>query len=288
MNLYEGGLFLKKSSKFMNIVYIILILSLAMIIYCFVQNNWIEVENIKIEVTNLPKELKGLKIAHVSDVHLPKNASNIDGIVNKVKHQSPDIIVLTGDVIDESANITKCGLSELCKGLSEITQVYAVTGNHEFWHGDVEEWTRILTENNIKVIDNKIEIYTKNNKSIAIIGLQDGVEYNPENYKNIDKIKNMPMILLAHRPELFVSSYSSNVKRVKPNIIFAGHAHGGQFRIPIINKGVVAPNQGFFPEYTSGVYINNDITLVVSRGLGNSIIPIRINNRPHLPIIELD
>lgn len=278
---------MKESLKSKKTASIMLLLILTAIIYCFAQNNWIKIENIKIEINNLPKELRGLKIAHISDVHLPKNASNIDNIVNKVKDQKPDIIVLTGDIIDESADITKCGLDRLCKGLSEITKVYAVTGNHEFWNGDVEEWTRILTENNIKVIDNKIEIYTKNNKSIAFVGLQDGFQYEPENYKDIDKIKDMPRILLAHRPELFIASYSANVKSIKPYIIFSGHAHGGQFRIPIIKKGVVAPEQGFFPKYTSGIYVNNNVKMILSRGLGNSIIPIRINNRPHLPIIEL-
>lgn len=97
----------------------------------------------------------------------------------------------------------------------------------------------------------------------------------------------MPKILLAHRPEGF-STYSSDSFSIKPDLVFSGHAHGGQFRIPISNKGIVAPNQGFFPKYTSGLYAsNNGVQMIVSRGLGNSIIPIRINNRPHLPIIEL-
>jgi predicted MPP superfamily phosphohydrolase len=71
-------------------------------------------------------------------------------------------------------------------------------------------------------------------------------------------------------------------------LVFSGHAHGGQFRIPFLKKGIIAPNQGLFPKYTSGLYSsNNGIQVMVSRGLGNSIIPIRINNRPHLPIIRL-
>jgi len=260
---------------------------LVMIVYCFVQNNWIEVEHIKVEVSNLPKELNGLKIAHISDVHLPKNASSIENIVNKVKQQNPDIIVMTGDIVDVSADLKTCELGKLCKGLSGIAKTYAVTGNHELWNGNVEEWRSILTENNVEVIDNKIEIYKSNKKSIAIIGLSDGNEYKSENFKDIKNIKAMPIILLAHRPELFASSYSSDLNSISPNIVFSGHAHGGQFRIPIINKGIIAPNQGLFPQYTSGLYTNNNVKMIVSRGLGNSIIPIRINNRPHLPIIEL-
>lgn len=272
---------MKKKFKYIRLVSVIIFFTLVMIVYCFAENNWIEVEHIKINISNLPKELNGLKIAHISDVHLSKEGTNIDNIVSSVKHEKPDIIVMTGDIIDKSADLKTCGLDKLCKGLSEITKTYAVTGNHELWNNNVDKWTSILTENNVKVIDNKVETYTKNNKSIAIVGLSDGNEY-----KQVD-INDIPIILLAHRPELFVSSYSSDLNSIKPNIVFCGHAHGGQFRIPIINKGVIAPNQGLFPKYTSGLYTNNNVNMLVSRGLGNSIIPVRINDRPHLPIIEL-
>lgn len=272
---------MKKELKYIRLASVIIFFTLVIIGYCFAENNWIEVEHIKIEINNLPKELNGLKIAHISDVHLSKNDSNIDNIVNKVKQEKPDIIVMTGDIIDQSADLKTCGLDKLCKGLSEITKTYAVTGNHEIWNKHVDEWTNTLTENDIKVIDNKVEMYTKNDKSIAVVGLMDGNEYKPVN------INDIPMILLSHRPELFVSSYSSDLNSINPNIVFSGHAHGGQFRIPIIDKGVIAPNQGLFPKYTSGLYTNSNVKMIVSRGLGNSIIPIRINNRPHLPIIEL-
>lgn len=277
---------MKKELKYIRLVSSILFFILVLSSYCFAQNNWIKIENIKVEVKELPKELKGLKIAHISDVHLPKNASNVESIVDKVKQEKPDIIVMTGDIIDESADLKTCGLDKLCRGLSKITKTYAITGNHELWNGHVDEWTSILVENNIEVIDNKVGIYTKNNKSIAILGLKDGYEYKSEDFKDISNCKNMPIILLAHRPELF-GSYSSSSNSINPNIVFSGHAHGGQFRIPIINKGIIAPNQGFFPKYTSGLYTYNNVKMIVSRGLGNSIIPIRINNRPHLPIIEL-
>ncbi|MBC8060276.1 MAG: metallophosphoesterase [Clostridiaceae bacterium] len=277
---------MKNNRKPARLISRILLFSLIVMVYCFSQNNWIEIQNIKVEISNLPKELSGLKIAHLSDVHLPKNASNIDSIITKVKQQKPDIIVMTGDLIDESADLKACGLDKLCKGLSEITNTYAVTGNHEFWNGQSDEWTNILTDNNVKVVDNKIEMYTKNNKSIVIAGLSDGNEYKMEKFKDINTIKDLPMILLAHRPELF-PSYSSDLNFTNPDIVFSGHAHGGQFRIPFSNKGVIAPNQGLFPKYTSGLYTSNNVNMIVSRGLGNSIIPIRINDRPHLPIIEL-
>jgi len=277
---------IKKSKRIRVLIFIIFFIIIG-VLYCYVENNWIETENIKVEINNFPKELSGLKIAHLSDVHLPKNASTIDNIILKVKSQSPDIILLTGDIIDESADIESCGLDKLCEGLSEIAQTYSISGNHEDWSNNLERWTKILTNNNVKVIDNQTEIYVKHGKSFAIAGLKDGYEFNEESVKDLEKAKGMPMILLAHRPELF-SSYFTDSSSVRPSIVFAGHAHGGQFRIPFSNKGIVAPNQGFLPKYTSGLYLSkSNAKMLVSRGLGNSIIPIRLNNRPHLPIVEL-
>ncbi|PHS35604.1 MAG: hypothetical protein COA82_03995 [Alkaliphilus sp.] len=206
--------------------------------------------------------------------------------MDKVKNQNPDFILLTGDLIDRSTTISTSELGVLAEGLSKITTTFAVTGNHEFDNGHVDEWKRVLTSNGAIVLDNRIKIYEKNNKSIAFIGLKDGQEYNPESFKDIYQIKGMPVIMLAHRPELF-ETYSSLFNSVNPNLVFAGHAHGGQFRIPFTNQGIIAPDQGFFPEFTSGIYTRNNVYMIVSRGLGNSIIPIRINNRPHLPIVEL-
>ena len=88
-------------------------------------------------------------------------------------------------------------------------------------------------------------------------------------------------ILLSHRPELFAAYKESGV-----DLALTGHAHGGQFRLPFIG-GLIAPNQGFFPKYDAGLYTEDGANMVVSRGLGNSIIPLRFNNRPEIVVIEL-
>ncbi|WP_455769208.1 metallophosphoesterase [Marinilactibacillus psychrotolerans] len=88
-------------------------------------------------------------------------------------------------------------------------------------------------------------------------------------------------VLLSHRPELF-ETYAAHGF----DLVFSGHAHGGQFRLPFIG-GLIAPNQGLFPEYTAGIYSKKQTRMIVSRGLGNSVIPIRINNRPELVIVTL-
>jgi len=159
----------------LNIRYKVLIIILCTCItiagYLNVQNNWIQVERFDIKLRNLPQAFDGFKIVHVSDVHLPKNASNVQRIVKLVQKQVPDIIVLTGDVIDESAHIQTCGLVELCQGLTDICDVYAVTGNHEFLNGNMAEWEKVLEQNDVMLIDNQYVIIETNNQKLVIMGL---------------------------------------------------------------------------------------------------------------------
>ena len=88
-------------------------------------------------------------------------------------------------------------------------------------------------------------------------------------------------VLLSHRPETFGAYVNKNI-----DLVLSGHAHGGQFRLPFIG-GIIAPNQGFFPKYDAGTYTENNTTMIVSRGLGNSVIPVRFNNRPEIVSVEL-
>ena len=92
---------------------------------------------------------------------------------------------------------------------------------------------------------------------------------------------NTYTVLLSHRPELFDVYVANNV-----DLVLTGHAHGGQIRLPFIG-GLVAPGQGLFPKYDAGLFERDDTQMIVSRGLGNSIFPVRINNRPHLVVITL-
>ena len=88
-------------------------------------------------------------------------------------------------------------------------------------------------------------------------------------------------ILLSHRPELFDLYVDTGM-----DLVFSGHTHGGQFRLPFIG-GLVAPNQGFFPKYDAGRFSKGNTTMIVSRGVGNSIIPIRFYNRPEIVVTML-
>lgn len=255
--------------------------------YGYMENNWVEVEQLEVKIKNLPKELQGLRIAHISDVHIPRNASTLENIITTVKVEQPDLIVMTGDIIDKRSSLDNPLLSLFCQGLSSITTTYAVSGNHEARFKNASKWEQILQQNGVKVVENGIQIISKGEATLAILGLKDNQSFAEEIFNDLAAVEPMPKILLAHRPELFYT-YSSDSYNVRPDLVFSGHAHGGQFRIPVVKQGLIAPNQGLFPKFTSGLYTaENGVQMVVSRGLGNSIFPFRLNNRPHLPIITL-
>ena len=251
-------------------------------------NIMIEVNNYKITSENLPKSFNGYKIAHVSDFH---NRNNYNTIVEKIKENSPDIICITGDLIDSRKTKTEISL-DFVKKLVEIAPCYYVIGNHE------SRLTEIYPdfENNLKslgvtVLRNQSVTLEKNGDSITLIGIDDprllsktkGVDYACQTVKDALSSfeKNTYTIVMCHRPEVFSEYVNANV-----DLALTGHAHGGQAILPFIG-GIIAPNQGFFPKYYKGVYTENNTSMIVSRGLGNSLCPIRFNNPPELIIVEL-
>ena len=148
-----------------------------------------------------------------------------------------------------------------------------------------------LEKEAVIVLDNKTEVLEINDAKINLIGINDpNMSYHPyaldnEKIKNeltdTNYDKNNYSILLSHRPELFDTYVDS-----KLDLVLTGHAHGGQVRIPFIG-GLISPNQGFFPKYTGGKFKEDNTNMIVSRGIGNSIIPFRVNNRPELVVVQL-
>ena len=176
---------------------------------------------------------------------------------------------------------------------AQQNQAYAhkVTGNHEAWINEqYQELEKGLIVGDVVVLHDNVIQLTKGSETIQIAGLDDPDCTDRDTYIQESmvqtKISNMSLsneysILLSHRPEMFEEYVSEEV-----DLVLSGHAHGGQFRVPFIG-GIIAPNQGLFPKFDAGKYIKNNTTMIVSRGIGNSIIPVRFNNRPEIVIVEL-
>ena len=255
-------------------------------------NTSVKLNYMSLTCKNLPSEFSGYKIAQISDLHNAEFGENNLVLIEILKDSEPDIIVITGDIVD--ANHTNYDIAvEFVKNAVKIAPCYYVTGNHEAWlissYYKLEE---AMVEAGVNVLHNEVVSLKQGNDTIQLIGVDDPIflgdtyGYNiPENYVS-DKLKPIIttddfIIMLSHRPELF-NEYVEN----EIDLVFSGHVHGGQFRIPFIG-GVISPDQSLFPKYDSGVYTDDNTTMVVSRGIGNSVIPVRINNRPEIVVVEL-
>ena len=245
--------------------------------------------HISIKDEKIPEGFSGYKIAEIADLHNHKWG---DSLVNKIKEEQPDIIVITGDFVDSSHTDFDISM-EFIEKVKSIAPIYYVTGNHEAWIDNYSELEKKLYEAEVHMMDDTSVLIEKDNSKINLIGIQDPDFVEADTFEGVQesivKTKMQPLldenyynIVLCHRPELFKGYVDTGAE-----LVLTGHAHGGQVRIPFAG-GLVAPNQGFFPEYTEGVYHEKNTDMVVSRGLGNSIIPIRINNMPELVIVTLN
>lgn len=261
-------------------------------IFLFLQNNLISITEIKITSSKIPSSFKGYKILQISDLHNKKFGDNQDVLIQKMKSIDPDIIAITGDLIDSKSYDAEVSM-QLIREMVKKYPVYFVTGNHEQWSGKYNSLEKELKKYSVNVLRNEHVVIRKGEQEINLLGIDDpefGTGNRDEGNIIIDEIKKAKIemqpdrynVLLSHRPE-FIKEYTNE----RLDLVLSGHAHGGQVRLPFIG-GLVAPNQGVLPKYTAGLYVEQNTSMVVSRGLGNSIIPQRILNRPEIVVVQLN
>jgi len=247
--------------------------------FLYVQNNNLMVSSYTYREA-VPKELDGYVIVQVSDLQNKTFGQNHDRILQEIKESHPDIIVITGDLLDRNKTKDLEAAISFIRQAKNIAPIYFVSGNHEHQSGFWDELSDLLVNEGVTVLDNGKTIIEKDGLRLHILGLAD-YSVNPY-YEEVlrtlmsDVEEGDFSILLSHRPELF-----DGYARQGVDLVFSGHAHGGQIRLPF-TQGLFAPNQGFFPQYTSGVHEKAGTTMVVSRGLGNSVFPFRLFNYPEL------
>ena len=276
-----------------KMLFFLIIISIC-VLWFYWSNHYIEVTNIQIYDELIPKEFDEFVLVHISDLHNAQFGDKQQVLLDKISNANPDIITITGDLID--CNHTNLNTAiEFIDGAVKLAPIYYVTGNHEAWSEEYSDLKKYLKKMNVLILEDEAVFLKQGEKTLRLIGLDDpdfmlpndlfGEKKDMVNKKLQDiiaKDNSYYTILLSHRPEL-VEVYSNH----SINLVLSGHAHGGQFRIPFIG-GVIAPNQGFFPTYTEGKYNVNQTQMIVNRGLGNSIIPFRVNNRPEIVVIELN
>ncbi len=277
----------------------ITILSISMVV-AFITIVWIAWSNTaliinKISITNdkIPQSFSGYRIVLISDFHNVEFGNDNTKLVEEVKEVEPDIIVFTGDLVDSYHTNIDVSIA-FSEKVMKIAPCYFVTGNHEA-RIDNDTYNQLLNglaDAGVVILQNESVRLEKNNENITLLGVNDPSFQNDYLLDNEASVMSSSLaelkqendgytILLSHRPELFDTYVTYNV-----DLVLSGHAHGGQFRLPFLG-GLVAPDQGFFPKYDAGLYSENNTTMIVSRGIGNSIIPFRINNRPEIVVVDL-
>lgn len=247
---------------------------------------------IRVSSQNLPDSFDGFRIAHISDLHNTEFGRNNEKLLSLLRDAKPSIIAITGDMIDSRDTKVEIAL-EFAREAVTIAPCYYVTGNHESRVPEYRTLKEGLLSLGVSVLEDASARIQRSGESITVLGVLDPSFQTSYLFGDANSVmeqklstlmpeENTFTLLLSHRPELFEVYAEAGV-----DLTLSGHAHGGQFRIPFLG-GLVAPNQGFFPEYDAGLYTRGSTNMVVSRGLGNSIIPLRINNRPEVVLIELD
>ena len=270
---------------------IIVAIILVLVVWIRWGNTALEINEYKIVSNSVPQNFDGFRIAQVSDLHNAEFGKGNSKLIQLLSQTEPDIIVLTGDLIDSRQTDIEIALA-FAQEAMKIAPVYYISGNHEARVSEYEGLKMGLAEAGVIVLENqKVEI-TREGESITLMGIDD--PSFQENYlfgdsegvakqaiETLLRVSDGYTVLLSHRPELFELYVETGI-----DLVFSGHAHGGQFRLPFIG-GLVAPNQGFFPKYDAGLFSEENTTLIVSRGVGNSIVPVRFNNRPEIILVTL-
>lgn len=270
---------------------IFLLVCLVFAVFCYWQNNSIVITKSTYSSAKIPREFDGYVIAHISDLHNKEFGADQQKILQKLKSTSPDVILITGDLVDRRRYDLDAAM-RFVRGAVSLAPVFYVSGNHEAWSGHYEEIRQSLLDAGVSVLEDSTEQVTIGENSIRLLGAKDPAFYTSESAGKTDitpmvtylqewSSREEFQILLSHRPELFDLYANNNI-----DLIFSGHAHGGQIRLPLIGP-LIAPDQGFFPQYTSGSHTQKHSTMFVSRGLGNSLFPLRIFNRPEIVIVTL-
>ena len=256
------------------------------------QNGPIDAEEIPVPMEGLHGDLQGFRMAMLSDLHLQEEYPRGRELISKLAGAKPDLICILGDLIDTGTPSLE-PLVPLLASMPRIAPTVAVLGNNDYRSKLLGPLRAAYALTGVLLLEDEARIFHRGQGAVRILGVQDpvGIAYGkhierPPGAPGTQPLGEMtqapiPTVLMIHQAQEALSYRNQNIA-----LALGGHAHGGQFCFPLIGP-IYAPGQGFWPKYTSGLYCLDGIRLVVSRGLGNHGVPIRLWNRPHLPVVIL-
>lgn len=282
----------KKKHPIIKFIIIFILIIAAILLYSrFIATKGLVTKEYKITSSSIQDNFHGFKIVHISDVHYGRTTDkkDLNNIVKEVNLLKPDIVVLTGDLIDRDTKLDDALKGEISEALSSINAnvgKYAISGNHD---SNFSEWESIINDSGFKNLNDTYElIYNDGYTPILLAGLSSNLNnqvditerYNKIlEYSNNENIKELYKILLIHEPD-----YINNINYSNFNLILAGHSHNGQVRLPFIG-GIILPNGA--KKYYKEHYKINNTDLYISSGIGTSGISFRLFNKPSINFYRL-
>lgn len=282
----------KKKHPIIKFIIIFILIIAAILLYSrFIATKGLATKEYKITSSSIQDNFHGFKIVHISDVHYGRTTDkkDLNNMVKEVNLLKPDIVVLTGDLIDKDTkldDILKGEISEALNSINANVGKYAISGNHD---SNFSEWENIINDSGFKNLNDTYElIYNDGYTPILLAGLSSNLNnqiditerYNKIlEYSNNENIKELYKILLIHEPD-----YINNIDHSNFNLILAGHSHNGQVRLPFIG-GIILPNGA--KKYYKEHYKINNTDLYISSGMGTSGISFRLFNKPSINFYRL-
>lgn len=244
----------------------------------FIEPNLLKIKNYKISCS----ELQGIKIVYASDFHIaPGHKKRLQKIIEEINNQNPDLVLLGGDYVKGHKAKSSMPIKDIAEELKKIKSKYGtfgIMGNHD-WYLDGKKIVSALNEVNIKILQNENVSVKIADKEVCIAGIEDMYTRQPDLKKALLSCKK-PVILLSHEPDI----YPDVPKNVC--LTLAGHMHGGQVRLPLIGALIVPSPMGV--KYAQGYFEEKGRKMIVSSGLGTSLLPLRFNTIPEIVIIEFE
>lgn len=229
-----------------------------------------------------------VRLALLTDLHSCDYGEGQRELLDAVEEQNPDLVLLGGDIVDDGPEMPEERALATVEALAERWPTYYVTGNHEYRTGRAEEIKELIAGRGAVVLEGTCALVTVGEQTLQICGVNDPAVGAAVWQSQLEDVTaalegDVCSILLSHRPER-VADYTGRGF----DLVLSGHAHGGQWRIPLLGVGLIAPNQGLFPRYAGGTYNLEGTTLVVSRGLARESTRIpRLYNPPEVVMVDL-
>lgn len=314
-------------SRFLVKGMILVVICLLIVVYLYYQTHSVVVKRYTVVVPDLPKEFEGFTILHISDLHSKYFGDKQRELLQLIAQEQFDMVALTGDLVnrhnpqmlpgldlikglkarglpqDDKAErkvenqrenavgekvrneVAKAGSKKASKEVPKEVPIFFVPGNHERFTGF--QMRDALLAEGVQILNNSAFRLTRNGYHIWIVGVDDpyvGFARLDQAMAPIEvaaEADTAPKILLAHAPKIFPEALAAKI-----NLVLVGHTHGGQIRLPFIGA-LVAPGQGLFPKYDYGEFTEEGTAMLITGGLGESTLPIRINNRPEIVLVKL-